>query len=313
MLSTKEGVAGVSVGLNAVLVVLKITVGLAIGSVGVISEAVHSGIDLLAAFTALFAVRTSARPPDEEHHYGHGKAESLAGLVEAALIFVAAVLIIGESMEKLTHGTELETVDLGIGVMALSTVGNFVVARWVMRVAKSTQSMALEADALHHTTDVLTSLGVAVGLLIVRLTGLAWLDPVVAIGVALFICKAAWDITQSSLGDLMDASLPKGEQAIIRQVLDRHSRDMVGYHEVRSRRSGAERLVDLHLVMNRNVTVQQSHDLCDHLEADLKQALGAVTVHIHVEPCAPDCTDCDSACPPRDKASSSEERKPASQ
>ncbi len=293
MFSTKQGVAGLSVGLNAILVALKIAVGIAIGSVGVISEAVHSGIDLLAALAALFAVRTSAQPPDEQHSYGHGKVESLAGLAEAVLIFAAAILIVIEAIQKLVQGTELETVDLGIAVMLVSTVGNLVAGRLVMRVAKETQSLALEADAWHHTTDVLTSLGVAVGLVAVRLTGLAWLDPLVAIGVAIFICKAAWDITRTSIHDLMDASLPEGEQATIRQVLERHSGDMVGFHEIRSRKAGAERYVDLHLVMNRNFTVQESHDFCDHLEADLKKALGPLSLNIHVEPCGPGCADCE--------------------
>lgn len=294
MFSTKEGVACISVGLNACLVVLKIAVGIAIGSVGVISEAVHSGIDLLAAFAALFAVRTSAQPPDDQHHFGHGKAESLAGLVEAILIFLAAILIVNEAVQKLISGTELESVDLGIAVMVISTIGNLVVARWVMRVAKKTDSLALEADAWHHTTDVLTSVGVAAGLLAVKLTGLYWLDPVVAIGVALIICKAAWDITVASVRDLLDTSLPEEEQATIREVLDRHGGDMVGYHEIRSRKAGAERHVDLHLVMNRHMTVEQSHEFCDHLESDLKQALGPLSLNIHVEPCASDCADCES-------------------
>jgi cation diffusion facilitator family transporter len=294
VLSSKQGVAILSVGLNAALVVLKIAVGIAIGSVSVISEAVHSGIDLLAALTALFAVRTSAKPPDDKHHYGHGKVESLAGVVEALLIFGAAIMIVNEAAQKLLSGTELETVDMGIVVMVVSTVGNLVVARWVMRVAKATRSMALEADGWHHMTDVLTSLGVAGGLVAVRVTGLAVLDPVVAIGVALFICKAAWDITAASVGDLLDASLPIEEQTQIREVLDKHKKDMVGYHEIRSRRSGSERHVDLHLVMNRDVTVKQSHDLCDHLEDDLRDALGSITLNIHVEPCPPDCETCDS-------------------
>jgi cation diffusion facilitator family transporter len=240
-------------------------------------------------------VRTSAQPPDEVHHYGHGKVESLAGLVEALLIFLAAILIVNEALQKLLHGGELAAVDLGIAVMAVSAIGNLVVARVVMRVGKETRSLALEADAWHHMTDVYTSLGVAVGLIAVRLTDLAWLDPVVAIGVALFITKAAWDITRTSLSDLLDASLPQEEQAAIHEVLERHRGDMVGYHEVRSRRSGADRYVDLHLVMNRNLTVRESHDLCDHLEEDIKQALGPVSLNIHVEPCTSDCGQCEVA------------------
>ncbi len=306
MLSSKSGVAALSVSLNAGLVVLKLMVGFAIGSVSVISEAVHSGIDLLAAIMALFAVRTSAQPPDRGHSFGHGKVESLAGFVEAVLIFLAAILIVNEAVQKLLHGFELETVDLGIAVMVVSTIGNFVVAGLVMRVAKVTDSIALEADAWHHTTDVLTSLGVAAGLVVVRLTGLSVLDPLIAIAVALVICKAAWDITVHSLKDLLDASLPEAEQAVIRDVLDDHASrgDVVSYHDIRSRKVGAERHVDLHLVVRRGATVQQSHEMCDHLEGHLEEALGPASVHIHVEPCPEDCDRCEPECSPEGQARS---------
>ncbi len=301
MFSSKEGVAALSVALNALLVVVKLIVGFAIGSVGVISEAIHSGIDLLAALTALFAVRTSSRPPDDEHHYGHGKVESLAGAVEAIMIFLAALFIINEAVQKLLHGVELETVDMGIAVMAASTVGNLVVARWVMAVAKRTESVALEADGWHHMTDVLTSLGVALGLVVVRVTGHSELDPLVAIGVALIICKAAYDITIRSVRDLLDTSLPLEEQAAIHDVLDRHNDNVLGYHRVRSRKVGSERQVDLHLVVRRNATVQESHSLCDHIEEHLEDALGSATINIHVEPCEADCERCFPDCPRNEK------------
>lgn len=302
VLASKQGVATLSVALNALLVVLKLAVGLTIGSVGVISEAVHSGIDLLAALTALFAVRTSSRPPDEEHHYGHGKVESLAGAAEAVMIFLAALFIINEAVQKLLNGVELETVDLGIAVMVVSTVGNLVVARWVMRVARSTDSVALEADGWHHMTDVLTSLGVALGLVVVRVTNHSELDPLIAMGVALFICKAAYDITARSVRDLLDTSLPQEEQALIREALETHKPDVVSYHRVRSRRVGAERHVDLHLVVRRDATVQQSHDLCDHLEDHLRDALGTSTsLGIHVEPCRGECGECHFDCPPEEE------------
>ena len=296
MLSSKKSVAGLSIASNATLVILKLTAGLTIGSVSVISEAIHSSIDLLAAIMAFFAVRASAKPPDDEHRFGHGKAENLSGAVEALLIFIAALMIIYEAVQKLMYGVELESVDFGIVIMGISAVANTFVSRQLMRVAKATESMALEADAWHLTTDVLTSLGVTIGLVVVRLTGWSVLDPIIAIGVALFIFRAAFDITRRSVRDLLDASLPDEEQALIREVLDKHKGDMVGYHEVRSRRSGSERHVDLHLVMNRNVTVQQSHDLCDHLEGDLKDALGAVTLNIHVEPGTPSREMYDSEC-----------------
>ncbi len=303
MLSSKQGVATLSVASNTFLVAVKLAVGISIGSVSVISEAVHSGIDLLAAIMAFLAVRTSAQPPDEGHHFGHGKVESLSGAAEAMLIFVAAVLIVGEAVQKLLHGVELQTVDLGIAIMALSAVLNTVVSRQLLRVARATGSAALEADGWHLTTDVLTSIGVALGLVAVRLTGRSELDPLIAIGVALFICKAAYDITLRSVRDLLDTSLPAEEQATIHRVLDSHSEggEVVGYHRVRSRKVGAERHVDLHLVVKRDATVQESHALCDHLEDDLRDALGPSSVSIHVEPCEADCPRCDPPCTSDDK------------
>ena len=303
MLSSKQGVAALSIGSNATLVVLKLAVGLTIGSVSVISEAIHSSMDLMAAVMAFFAVRASARPPDREHSFGHGKVESLSGAVEAVLIFVAALLIVNEAVQKLLQGTEMEMVDLGIAVMIVSAVANTVVSRQLMRVAKATDSLALEADAWHLTTDVLTSVGVAVGLVVVRLTGLAVLDPLIAIAVALIITKAAYDIVRRSVADLIDTSLPEEEQTRIRGILDRHVeevREMVEYHDVRSRKSGAERHVDLHLVMQRDVTVEQSHEVCDDLEGHLQEALGNVSLQIHVEPCEPSCDQCQPSAPDGD-------------
>jgi len=297
MLSSKKGVAALSVGSNAILVALKLAVGLAIGSVSVISEAIHSSIDLLAAIMAFLAVRVSSQPPDAEHHFGHGKVESLSGFVESLLIFVAALMIVNEAVQKLLYGAELEMVDLGIAVMAISGLVNAIVARWILSVARVTESMALEADGWHHTTDVLTSVGVAAGLVVVRFTGLAVLDPLIAIGVALFICKAAYDITRRSVRDLLDTSLPMEEQALIRDAIEGHSGEIVGYHDVRSRKVGGERHVDLHLVVRPDITVQDSHELCDHLEGHLESALGPTSVNIHVEPCKDDCKGCSLECP----------------
>lgn len=296
MFSSKTSVAALSIISNTVLVALKLVVGVAIGSVSVISEAIHSGIDLVAAVMAFTAVRISSNPPDEDHRYGHGKAESLSGFVESLLIFVAALMIVNEAVQKLLHGGELKMVDLGIGVMVVSAVMNIFVSRRLLKVAKETDSIALEADGWHLTTDVLTSAGVAAGLIVVRFTGLVVLDSLIAIGVALIIIKAAFDITRRSLRDLLDSSLPKEEQALIRDALEGHSDEMVGYHKLRSRKAGGERHVDLHLVVKPDTTVQESHDLCNHLEGHLETALGVASVNIHVEPCNRDCDGCHLEC-----------------
>lgn len=302
--STKQGVAALSIASNSLLVLLKLFVGLAIGSVSVLSEAVHSGIDLLAAVMAFFAVRSSGQPPDDRHHFGHGKVESLSGFVESILIFVAAILIVTEAATKLVEGVHLETVDLGIAVMVVSALANTLVSRQLLKVAKATDSVALEADGWHLTTDVLTSAGVALGLVAVRLTGVSALDPLIAIGVAAFICKAAYDITRRSILDLLDTSLPEEEQSQILAALDQHKGELVGYHRVRSRKAGGQRHVDFHLVVRRDVTVKQSHDLCNHLERHLRSSLGPrASLNIHVEPCRGRCERCPLDCPPEAQAS----------
>jgi cation diffusion facilitator family transporter len=294
----KQVMAAVSVATYALLVALKLIVGIAVGSVAVISEAIHSATDVVASVTALIGVRKAAQPPDEDHPFGHGKIESLAGAGQAVMILIAIGLILNESVSNLLHGVELVAVDLAIAIMVVSAVTNLVIGRLVTKVARETESLALEAAGLNHMSDVLVSAGVAVGLVIVRITGLAILDPVIAIVVALLIARAAYDIARRSLNDLLDASLPREEQAQLREVLDRYSsraKHVVNYHQLRSRKSGAERHVDLHLVVKRDVTVQESHDLCDDLEQNLQEALGdKVLLNIHVEPCDSDCGRCDA-------------------
>jgi cation diffusion facilitator family transporter len=296
VLDTKTGVAGLSIASNLTLTLLKLVVGAISGSVSVIAEAIHSGVDLLASVIAYVAVRTSGRPADDDHPYGHGKYENVSGTVEAVLIFLAAGLIVNEAVNKLLHQTEPPIVDLGLVVMAVSVVANVFVSRMLFRVARRTDSVALEADAYHLTTDVATSVGVFVGLAIVKITGFSFLDPIIALFVAVLIVKAAWDITRKSFVDLLDRSLPDDERKIIESVLSEHSDVVAGFHRVRTRKSGADRHIDLHLLVNGGESVAEAHDLCDHLERDLLQAIGRCTVNIHVEPCRNACDRCDVKC-----------------
>jgi cation diffusion facilitator family transporter len=302
MLRSKTSVAALSVISNVTLTALKLIIGLSIGSVSVIAEAIHSGVDLVAAAIAFVAVRTSGRSPDEHHPYGHGKAENVSGTVEGVLIFIAAGLIIYEAVLRLMHGAVLPAVDLGLVAMGVSVVANFFVSRQLFRVERRTESAALEADAYHLTTDILTSLGVFVGLIVVRLTRLPFLDPLVAIGVAGLILKAAWDITGKSFVDLMDRSLPKKELDTIMGILGAHDKLMAGFHHMRTRKSGNERHIDLHLVVNSKASVAEAHAVCDHLEEDLTAALGTCSLTIHIEPCDQICDLCGAIC---------ESRKPA--
>ena len=301
----KEKTARLSVLSNSGLVLMKFVVGFAIGSVSIISEAIHSSMDLIAAVIAFFSVRKSAEPPDAHHEFGHGKFEDISGLVEALLIFIAAILIIWESLQKLLgEPSELFTPELlifGIAVMGISALVNWFVSWRLMNVARISESIALESDAWHLRTDVYTSLGVFFGLILIRLTGITIFDPLFALGVAIVIMKAAYDLTKRSLSDLIDHSIPPGDEQRIREIICDHSSSYAGFHDLKTRRSGPEIFIEFHLVVPGTVSVLQSHDLSDHLESDLRVEFPRANVTIHTEPCNEGCSRCGSFCTFYDK------------
>ena len=295
----KANVAMLSIVSNTLLTSTKVTVGLISGSVSILSEGIHSGIDLLAACIAFFAVRQSAKPADSQHEYGHGKIENVSGTIEAILIFIAVIFIVLEAVRKLGEiingeGGELEAMALGLGmaVMGGSALINVFVSSRLMKVAKKTDSVALEADALHLRTDVYTSAGVFAGLLAIRLTGWHILDPIIALGVALIIIKAAYDLTREAFFPLVDVSLPESEKKIITDVLSHHADKYVEFHELRTRKSGSERYVDLHLVVARQISVGEVHELCDLIEHEINMQLKSAQVLIHAEPCVTRDMEC---------------------
>ncbi|MDD1702445.1 MAG: cation diffusion facilitator family transporter [Methanoregula sp.] len=296
----KEKTAHLSVISNTILVILKLVVGFAVGSVSIISEGIHSSMDLLAAVIAFFSVKKSSEPPDAGHSFGHGKFEDVSGLVEAVLIFVAAIVIIVEAVLKLLGGGEQEFSPLflfaGITVMGISVLANWYVSSRLMKVAKETESIALESDAWHLRTDIYTSLGVFLGLILIQITGLTILDPLIAIVVALVILHAATDLLKRSFADLIDHSIPKKDEERIEEIICEHASEYAGFHGLKTRRSGPEIFIEFHLVVPGEVSVTQSHDLADHLEADLLVEYPRANITIHIEPCNEGCTRCGSFC-----------------
>ena len=293
----KARVAALSVTSNTVLTLSKIIIGLVSGSVSILSEGIHSGIDLVAAFIALFAVRESGKPADACHAYGHGKIENVSGTIEAALIFVAAIMIIVEAIQKAHmiiqgEGTHVGDLGLGLVVMGVSASMNLIVSNRLMKVAKRTDSIALEADALHLRTDVFTSAGVFIGLLLIQITGWAILDPIIAFGVALMIIKASFDLTKQAFAPLVDVSLPEEERNIIANILLLHGDQFVEFHKLRTRKAGAERHVDLHLVVAKYTPVLDVHELCDMIEHEIEERLKGTHVLIHAEPCSNRDVEC---------------------
>jgi len=306
----KAQTAHLSVISNTGLVILKFVVGFAIGSVSIISEAIHSSMDLLAAVIAFFSVKKSAEPPDAGHSFGHGKFEDISGLVEALLIFVAAIVIIVEAGLKLLSGTGQEfsptLLYAGIAVMGISVLANWYVSTRLMKVAKETESIALESDAWHLRTDIYTSLGVFAGLILIHFTGLTILDPLIAIAVGLVILNAAWSLLKRSFADLIDHSIPKQDEDRIVAIICDHASEYAGFHGLRTRRSGPEIFIEFHLVVPGEVSVTQSHDLADHLESDLCVEYPRANVTIHIEPCTRGCTRCGTFCTVSGKKGSGE-------
>ncbi len=282
----KARAAWLSVASNAALIVFKLVVGVLSGSIGIISEALHSGSDLIASFIALVAVRAAAKPADPSHRYGHEKVENISGVVEGLLIIGAAVVIVYEAALKIVNGPHIEHIGLAIGVMLVSAATNLVVARWYLSpVARRTESAALEADAAHHLTDVYTSLGIAGGLLLVRLTGWEYFDPILAIAVALLIVWTGWRLVDRSTRVLLDEALPDDELELIGEKVAEHRGQLiVGYHRLRSRRAGSKRLIDLHITVPDDMTVAQSHDIAEHITADINELLPNCETLVHVEP-----------------------------
>jgi cation diffusion facilitator family transporter len=280
-MNKKVSVARLSVASNTMLIILKLIAGIMSGSVSIISEAIHSMMDLLAAIIAYFAVRISDHPADERHPYGHGKYENVSGVIEALLIFIAAIWIIFEAIQKLLTKEPSEFLGVGIAVMLVSAIVNIIVSRRLYKVAKETDSMALEADALHLKTDVLTSLGVAVGLSLIYFTGLQILDPIVAILVALMIIRESYFLLLRAYRPLLDSALDISEIQVIDQILKDNK---VEYHGLKSRKSGNYKFVEFHLELDPEVKIIDAHNLCDEIEDLLKSKLDYLTVTIHVEP-----------------------------
>jgi cation diffusion facilitator family transporter len=288
----KSNVALLSVISNCSLVVLKLVVGTMIGSVSVISEAIHSGVDLLAAIIALFAVKKSGKPADEDHPFGHGKVENISGTVEALLIFLAAVWIIFEAIKKLRNPEPMDDAWLGVAVMLISVMANIIVSNNLFKVGKETDSIALMADAWHLRTDVYTSLGVFGGLAVIFAGGLLLpgvdlrrVDPVAAIGVALLIIRAAYHLTVESARDLVDVGLPPEEVDDMRRHISVFAPTIRGFHRLRTRKAGASRFVEFHIRVDASMSVDESHRIADMITCSIKQHYPGTNVTIHIEPC----------------------------
>ena len=296
MLATKEKAAKLTIACVSLLILLKVVASILTGSISIRADAVHSALDLMAAVATFIGVRISGRPADEQHPFGHGKAENISSIVVAGLIFAAAGIIVYTAVRRLIVEAPLELIGIGIYVTAAAIVINILISRYLLRVSRDTDSLALEAQARHLFSDVLSSVAVLVGLIVVRLTGLNILDPIIALLVALFILKVGYDTLRRSFGGLVDVRLPEAEEVEIKSCITEHYSELVSFHKLRTRKAGSQRYIDLHLVMPKNASVDEAHRMCDHLEQDIENRLHHTSVTIHVEPCSIECNQCQVSC-----------------
>jgi cation diffusion facilitator family transporter len=284
---------------NTILLVLKLLIGFITTSVSIIAEAIHSGIDLIASIIANYSVKKSSMPPDEKHKFGHGKIENISALIEGVLILFASYLILHEAYDRIIHKTQLKIVGAGVGIMFVSAISNFFISKYLFKVAKEVDSAALEADAWHLRTDVYTSLGVFICLFLinfVKIKGIEILDPIIAIITAILIIKAGWDISKEAVINLADIKLPKEEEELIKNAINENSGKFIAFHNLRTRKSGTYKYIDLHLVVSKDLHIDKAHELTHHLAADIKNKLKNTDVMFHLEPCNSKCEECKLKC-----------------
>ena len=278
------------------LTVFKLGVGVLSGSVGVLSEGIHSFLDLISAAVAFFTVREAGKPADQDHPFGHGKIETLSSLFESLLLTAAAGFIVWEAVDHLRNPQQIEHQEWAMGVMAVSIVVSWLVYRQNLKAAQETESSAIHVNALHFLSDVVASLGVLVALVILKFTGWALIDPIIAFAVAGYITLVSLKQVRGALGELTDTQLPEREIAKIRtqvnSVIEQNQDRVIEMHDLRTRRSGVNRHIDFHLAVCGQISVKDSHDICDEIETKVQGQYPQASVTIHVEPCEHEGVNC---------------------
>jgi cation diffusion facilitator family transporter len=282
----KGRAAALSVASNASLITVKVVAGIATGSVAILTEAVHSSIDLLASIVAFVSVRKADAPADAEHLYGHEKMENLAAAIEGALILFGAAIITYEAIARLIHGAHVHTIGVGIAVIAVSAVVNIFVSRVIARRARDTNSVALAGDATHLSADAASSVAVLAGLVLIAITHDYWIDPAVALLVAAGIVIAGVRLLRRASRALIDEALPAEDLNTIRDSIREVGapRGVVGFHKLRSRSAGARRYIDVHLQFAAGTTLEDAHGAAHALTDEIGKRLDGADVLIHIEP-----------------------------
>ncbi|MHC4470662.1 MAG: cation diffusion facilitator family transporter [Planctomycetota bacterium] len=283
----KAATARLSILVATGLAALKTVTFLLTGSVGVLASAADSLMDVFASGVNYIAIRVADEPEDAHHRYGHGKAEGMAGLFQSLVIGASAVYLVVRSVQRLIDTEPIRAPFVGIAVMAVSMVASILLVVRIRKVARRTESLALQADSLHYLSDVLATAGVLAALAAFKLLGVVWLDPVVSLAICFFILKATWQVFHDSWDNLMDRQLPEEEQKRIVELL-KGVEGLTGFHDLRTRRSGARRFVDLHVEMDRELSFVQTHRIAEAAIRAIEEGLANTRVTIHADPWPPD-------------------------
>ncbi|MDO3376703.1 cation diffusion facilitator family transporter [Geoalkalibacter halelectricus] len=294
--------ARISVATATGLAAIKLVTGLATGSMAILSSAIDSLLDIFMSGVNLLAITKAEKPADKAHPFGHGKYETLATLIQSSIIAISGLVIIGESLRRLYVGSELRGLEGGIFILAFSILASWLISRYLLRVAKETDSSALRADSLHFSMDVYTNGGLLLGLVLIRLFDLPWLDPVLSIAIACYILFEAARLVRHGLRDVLDEELPESIRAEVTRLIRAHGDLHLDFHNLRTRRAGSQKIMDFHLTLCRHLSVHEAHRIADHLEKRIEEEIPGADVTIHIEPCL--IEDCDhefDTCPHREK------------
>ena len=279
------------------LAVVKLFIALTSGSMAVMASAVDSLLDILMSGVNFMAIRQAEQPPDECHPFGHGKFETLATLFQALVISGSGGWIIYESTLRIAAGNTLENIEQGIGILAFSAVVSWFISSYLRKVAKQTDSTALEADSLHFRMDIYSNLGLMVGLLLIRWLDIYWLDSALSILVASYILHEALQLIKRSLMDMLDQELPAEIKQQVDELISTHEAPLSGYHGLRTRRAGSLKIMDFHLEVCKEMSVYEAHQIADSLEKKIEKNIPGADVIIHIEPChksvCPGRVDCE--------------------
>lgn len=282
--------ARASIATAAGLALLKLVTGILTGSMAVLASAVDSLLDILMSGVNYLAIRQADQPADQTHPFGHGKYETLATIIQALVITLSGSWIIFESVRRLIAGPELGALGGGIAALLVSTAASLAITRYLRKIARLTDSSALQADSLHFAMDVYTNLALLAGLIIIQFVSIPWLDPVLSLFVGLYILSEAVKLLRHGLRDVLDEELPEEIRQKITEIIENYPGERIDYHNLRTRRAGSQKIMDFHLNVCKQLTVEAAHDIADRLERRIEAEILGADVTIHIEPCQrPDC------------------------